>query len=29
MKLKSDKYLNQLIEVKEKGFPKVITGIKR
>lgn len=29
MKFNRDKYLNQLIEAKENGFPKVITGIRR
>lgn len=29
MKFNRDKYLNQLIESKENGFPKVITGIRR
>ena len=29
MKINRDKYLNQLIEAKENGFPKVITGIRR
>ena len=29
MYFKRDKYLNQLISVKENGFPKVITGIRR
>lgn len=29
MTFKRDKYLNQLIEAKENGFPKVITGIRR
>ena len=28
MKFNRDKYLNQLIEAKENGFPKVITGIR-
>ena len=28
MKFKSNKYINQLIEAKENGFPKVIIGIK-
>lgn len=29
MEFKRDKYLKQLIEAKENGFPKVITGIRR
>ena len=29
MKFNRDKYLSQLIEAKENGFPKVITGIRR
>ena len=29
MKFNRDKYLNQLIEAKENGFPKVITDIRR
>lgn len=27
--IKRDKYLNQLINAKDNGFPKVITGIRR